>query len=233
MGERPRQGGVPLLRARFRDRFADQAQGLVLEDADRLAGPRVAQDLTPGGRGRVLGDAGRPDRGAVCERLVTVEPIHEHGIVRRHRIDPLAPRQRGSLPEGVIPVAARDPFTWLELLGVRFEPPDELLRRGSIAQVDGDELEAAVDEVGMPVREPGHDEPAARGQHLGLSAHVAAHHCGVTDCQDPAALDRHGAGLRLAAGEAGPDDAARDDEVGLAAAGGERHQQQSRQGKAS
>src|SRR5437879_4272806 len=90
--------------------FADQAQGLILKDADRLAGPRVAQDLTPGGRGRLLGDAGRPDRGAVCERLVTVEPIHEHGIVRRHRIDPLAPRQRGSLPEGVIPVAARAPL---------------------------------------------------------------------------------------------------------------------------
>src|SRR5256884_4664118 len=117
-----------------------------------------------------MGYRSRPDRGAVWEGFVAVEPIHEHGIVRRHRIDPLAPRQRGSLPEGVIPVAARDPFTWLELLGVRFEPPDELLRRGSIAQVDGNKLEAAVDEVSMPVREPGHDEAAARGQHLGLSA---------------------------------------------------------------
>src|SRR2546426_8865465 len=75
-------------------------------------------------------------------------------------------RQWGALPEGVIPVAARDPFTRLELLGVCLEPPDELLRRGGIAQVNGGELEAAVDEVGVPVREPGHDEPAPRGQHL-------------------------------------------------------------------
>src|SRR2546427_8224914 len=43
-----------------------------------------------------------------------------------------------------IPVAARDPFTRLELLGVCLEPPDELLRRGGIAQVNGGELEAAV-----------------------------------------------------------------------------------------
>src|SRR2546422_7527233 len=98
-----------------------------------------------------------------------------------------------------IPVAARDPFTRLELLGVCLEPPDELLRRGGIAQVNGGELEAAVDEVGVPVREPGHDEPAPRGQHLRLSAHVAAHRRGVTDRQDPPAPDRHGAGLRLAA----------------------------------
>src|SRR2546426_6776502 len=100
-------------------------------------------------------------------------------------------RQWGALPEGVIPVAARDPFTRLELLGVCLEPPDELLRRGGIAQVNGGELEAAVDEVGVPVREPGHDEPAPRGQHLRLSAHVAAHRRGVTDRQDPPAPDRH------------------------------------------
>src|SRR2546425_10810173 len=109
MGERARQGGVPLLGARFRDRLADQAQGLVLEDADWLAGPRVAPDLTPGGRGRVLGDAGRPARGGACERLVTAAPTPAPGVVRRHRLAPPAPRQRGSLPDGVTPAAAPGP----------------------------------------------------------------------------------------------------------------------------
>src|SRR5690349_2908410 len=86
---------------------------------------------------------------------MTIDAIHEHGIVRRHRIDPLVVWQRLSGPQSVIPVPSQDPFTGPQGSGVLFDSPYELGGGGGVPKVDRRELEAAVDEMSVPVGEPG------------------------------------------------------------------------------
>ena len=155
VGERAGERGVALLRRGRWNRPADQVERPILEDADRLTGARVAHDLAARGRCRPPRDARGLHRRRVRERFVPVQPIHEHGIVGRHRVDPLVARQRRPPPQGVIPVAAQDPLAAFAGLREGGDATDELLRGRGVPQVQGRELEPPVGEVGVGVREAG------------------------------------------------------------------------------
>ena len=162
MRQRASEGGVALCGGRRRDRPLQHAERLILHDALRLAGARVAQDLTTGGRGRVLRDGRGPKGSAVRQGLVAVEAAHQDGVVRGHRIDPVLARQRRALPQGVVPVAAGDPLAGLQVLRELRDAMNELLRRRGGPEVDGGQLEPTIDEVSVTVHEAGHHEPTGR-----------------------------------------------------------------------
>src|SRR2546430_5064115 len=77
-------------------------------------------------------------------------------------------RQWRSRPQRVIPVAAENPLAGLQVRGVRLDAPHEFLRRGSVAQIDPSELEAAVDEVRVSIGESRHHQPTLRVQDFGF-----------------------------------------------------------------
>ena len=228
VGQCAGQRRVAALGRRLGDRPPDDVERSVLENAGRLPGPRVAQDLPARGRGSLLGDVRRAHRGRVRERFVPVQAIHEDGVVRRHRIDPLVLREPLARPAGVIPVAAQDPLPRLERLGVCLDAADEFRGSRRVAQVDRRELEATVNEVGVAVGEAGHDEPAP-GAHDGrMGPHVPRHRGGFSHGGDLPPRDRDRARSRGAVRQSGPEHPAGDHQVGLAAAGGEGQTQHSR-----
>ena len=158
---------------------------------------------------------------------VPVEAADEHGVVRRDRVDPVAPRQRGSRPQLVVPVAAQNPFPRAQPLGKRLQAAHELRGRGRVAQVHGRELKAAVHEMGVPVAEPRHHEAATRVEDLRAGARAARHVSGIPDDGDPPIAHRYGARLRPAARRPGPHHAVENHQIGaLAAPGGAQEQEQ-------
>jgi len=144
-----------------------------------------------------------------------VQPVHEDGIVGRDRVDPIALRQGRAAPQLMVPVAAGDPFTRLQGRGVLLQPPNEFLGRSGVAQVDRRELKAAVDEVRMPIGEPGHDQPAVGAQDCRAATHVARDLCRVADREDHPVRDRDGPGAAAAGRQPGPDRPALDHHLGL------------------
>src|SRR5438094_1319054 len=129
-------------------------------------------------------------------------------------------------PERVVPVAAGDPLAGLERARVLADPPHERPGRRGVAQVDGRQLEPAADEMRVPVSEARQHETAIRPDHVRARADVSGDGGRVADGAELTAAERPGARLRSAAGKAGPDHAAPNDDVGRAAAGGQRKGQQ-------
>ncbi len=215
-GVRQRAGErrVAPLGRRRRDGVADQTERAVLEDPDRVAGPRVTQDLPPDGRGRGARDARRAHRRGVGERLVPVQSIHEHGIMGCDRVDPVVPRQWLAGPERMVPVPAQNPLTRRPGERELLEAANELLGRRRVAEVHGGELKPTIDKVGVGVGEAGGDETAGRGHDRGIGADVARHVARVSDREDLAPRDRDRTRARHAARQSSPDRAPRDDEVG-------------------
>src|SRR5689334_22097055 len=160
---------------------------------------------------------------------MTIDAIHEDGIVRRHRIDPLVVWQRLSGPQRVIPVPSQDPLTGLQSGGVLLDSPYELGGGGSVPKIDRRELEATVDEMSVPVGEPRQDQAAVGLYGLCLRADVGGDRRVVPDRQNLARGDRHVAGVRATGGEPGPHHASADDEIRLLPAGGEEKAQCSRE----
>src|SRR4029077_6938289 len=161
--------------------------------------------------------------------LMTIDAIHEDGVVRRHRIDPLVVWQRLSGPQGVIPVPSQDPLTGPQGGGVLLDSPYELAGGGGAPKIDRRELEATVDEMGVPVGEPGQDQAAVGLYSLCLRADVGSDGRIVPDRQNLAPGDSDVAVVRGAGGEPGPHHASADDEIRLLPAGGEEKAQRSRE----
>jgi len=159
---------------------------------------------------------------------VAVEPVHEYRSVRCHRIDPLVRRQWRSRPQRVIPVAAENPLAGLQVRGVRLDAPHEFLGRGSVAQIDPPELEAAVDEVRVSIRKSGHHQPAVRVQYFGFRADIARDLGRIADRQDFPIANRDRTRLASSCREAGPDEAVRDDDVSFGATGSNEQEQEHR-----
>ena len=221
-GQRAGERRIPLLGRRLRDRPTDGVEGPVLEDPERLAGPGVAEDLAPRRRGRVLRHASGAHGGGVGERLVAVQATEEGRIVRRDRVDPFVARQRLATPQGVVPIAADDPLTGLECLGVLLDSVDEFLWRPRVAQVHRCELEPAVHEMRVAVREARQYQAAVGLNRFGLGTPIPRDLGRVADREDLPARERDVALLGRPAREARPHHAAGDDHVGLRRAGGER-----------
>ena len=104
VGQRAAQGRVPLPVGRSGHRALHRTHRHVLEHAGRLTGARIAHDDAAGDVPGGTRDLRCPERGAVGQPHVPVEPVHEHRIIGRDRIDPLAPWQRGAGPALVVPV---------------------------------------------------------------------------------------------------------------------------------
>src|SRR5207244_3168198 len=100
-------------------------------------------------------------------------------------------------------IAAQDPLTGLQPPRVLFDAPEELPRRGGIAQAYRRQLEPAVDEVGVTVREPGQHEPTIRLNPLRLRARVAGQGRVVADGEYLAAGEGDGTLRRESGREAG------------------------------
>ena len=107
---------------------------------------------------------------------------------------------------------------------VFLDTPHELLRARGISQIDGGELEAAIDKMRVPVRKPRHDESASGVEHLRLGTDVARQLSRVTHREDLAARNRDGAGLAAARGQTRPDRSTLDHEISLGATGGDERQ---------
>ena len=134
-------------------------------------------------------------------------------------------RQRCAAPQRVVPVAAQHPFAGLHFGRVLLDAPYEFLRRGGMAEIDRGELETAVDEMGMPVREARHDQAAPGLNHPRLRSDVAGDLRRIADGQDLAAADRDRTGLPAAGREPGPEWATLDDDVGVGSTRAEQCQQ--------
>ena len=167
LGERRGERRVVLRVREGRDLGAHQRHGGVLEDAGRLAGRRVADDLAPGRVGGLLGDAGERQRARVGEAHVAVEPVEEDRHVAGGGVDPVAAGERRAGPDLVVPGAEVEPAPRRHLRGRRADPSRELLGRRRVAQVETEQREAAGDEVGVGVDEAGHDAAAAEIEHAG------------------------------------------------------------------
>ena len=140
--------------------LANQVHRVVFEDA-RGVTAGIADDRAAVGRGGVAGDPGELDGQAVGERHVSVEALHEHGMIRRGLVDLRAGRQRLARPRLVIPVAAADPASLRQARDVVAQSAGQVrlvLRR---TQVDPDNLLGAADQVHVGVVEAGHDQLAA------------------------------------------------------------------------
>src|SRR6187549_3650062 len=76
---------------------------------------------------------------------------NEHRGLRRHRVDQLLCWQFTWRHTLIIPIAANDPFFVREFPGMLFDPPDKLIGRLRIAQIDIFELSASRNKVDMRV----------------------------------------------------------------------------------
>ena len=215
MRHRASERGVALLGRGLGKDPPNQVHRLILEDSP-------AYDLAARRRRSRRRDPGCTHGGAVGECHVPVEAVHEHGIVGRDRVDPIALRQGRAAPQLVVPVAAGDPFTRLESRGEVLQPPDEFLGRRRVAQVHRCELEAAVDEVGVSIRKAGENEAAVGPQDLGGTRHVARNLGRVTHGEDLAIRDRDCPGAPPAGRQPGPHRPTLNDQVGLGPAARER-----------
>ena len=232
-GQRPAERGVALGRGGLRDRPLHGRHRTVLEDPGGLTGPGIAHDDPAGDVLGGAGDLGRPQRRAVGQAHVAVEPVHEHRIPGRDRIDPLAARERRAGPALVVPVAAQDPFAGLPLEGVVLEPGDELLGRVGRPEVHAGQLEPAVGEMQVAVHEAGSHHAGAVGQHPGLGARQARDLGAVADRHDRISADGHGTHpwpSRVAGPDPAVDDEVRRPTARRAPAGGEPGGGQQRHG---
>ena len=163
----PPEGPVQLLLGGFGNGRVHEVHGLVLEDTRRLSRFRVPHD----GPARGIGGASTASTpaarsaAAVGQGHVAVQPVHEHGVVRREGIHPLLAGQLAT-PQLMVPVSALDPRARRNGLRERADAASELFGGGRVPQVDARELEAAVDEVGVGVDE-------ARGERAPIQLHHA------------------------------------------------------------
>ena len=112
----------------------DELGGVVLEDAGWLAGG-VADDRAACGIACVLADFRGGEGGTIGEAHVAVEPLDPHGIVGRHRVDPVAAREL-TAPIRVVPDASEDPCAGGDRCRERFDAGDELRGCLCIAEID-------------------------------------------------------------------------------------------------
>ena len=141
----------------LRQGFVEEILGVVLEDARGLA-RGVSNDGPAEGVPGVAIDARGLKRQGVREDHVTVEPVHGHRVVLRDRVDQRPRGERLALPAFVVPVAVQDPGAFREARGVLADPFRELRFVLRVAQVDGEQAEAAVEEVDVRVIEARSDE---------------------------------------------------------------------------
>jgi hypothetical protein len=91
----------------------------------------------------------------------------------------------------VVPVAAGDPGAWGPGARVGRDRLAERLRRGRVLQVELPDLEPAVDEVRVPVVQPGQQQAAARLDHARPRADERPHVVVAADAHDPLAAHGH------------------------------------------
>ena len=179
-----------------RDVFPDEIHRVVDQDARRLAGRRIPQDLAALGVGRRPRDAGDLERLRVHDDGVPVHALQDHGAVANDGVEILPRREHGRLPLRFDPVRADDPRRPVR----RSALGEPLLHR--LDALDAREIEAElaladVGEVGVGIREARehrlarevHDAGAFRGAHAGARL--------VADIGDPPADGEHGLDLRL------------------------------------
>jgi len=93
---------------------------------------------------------------------VAIEAFDRDGVVGRNGVDEFFSGKWGSGPILVIPIAAQNPTSRSDFAGVGIYATAEFGLRFGAAEVDGEQLEAAVDEVGVAVDEAGECEFAVK-----------------------------------------------------------------------
>jgi hypothetical protein len=96
---------------------------------------------------------------------VPVEALHEHGVIGRDGVDELARGQGLRRPGLVVPVPFLDPGALGQRARVGADARGEVLLVAGVAEVHGEETEAAAEEVHVRVVETGHDQAAAQFHH--------------------------------------------------------------------
>ena len=98
---------------------------------------------------------------------------------------------RGGGPRLLIPIAAHQPAAGRERLRFLGDAARELFLAACVLQVDGEKLEAALDEVGVAVNQPRHGQAALQVNDLGIPAGIGLNLGVATHRQDAAIRDRH------------------------------------------
>src|SRR6266566_138300 len=94
------------------------------------------------------------------------------------------PRQWRAAPQGVIPIAAQNPFARLQVRGVLLQPAYEFLGRGGVPQIHRGELKAAVDKMRVAIGESRHDQAAVGLKDSCVGTNVASDLSRIADRED-------------------------------------------------
>ncbi len=197
---------------RHGDVFCHQVHGGILQDPCRFPGLGVLENFASLRRQGSRADPGDPQGQAVHQDHVAVVAVDADGVIRRHAVDPLAPRQLRGFELLLVPIAIQYPLALLQFPGLLRDPGDEILLAPRFPELEAEERKTAVKEMGMAVDETGKRRAAPQVDHPGLRAGQTPDLPAGPDKKNPLAFDGDRFGPRQTL-LARPDDSVEKDQV--------------------